>query len=94
WVLWTENETTQLPQDGILWWSGRKLSGRQRQQKPPWKRLKGAIAYGRLNLEMGKTLENQQVPTYAMQQSGAIQWTPEQGFIPTRDSGEAETARL
>jgi beta-lactamase superfamily II metal-dependent hydrolase len=91
WMFWTQGEVDKLPQDGILWWSGRNLKIRQ----PQLRKLKGAIAYGRrVHPNLTQALHRQKVPFYWLDQSGAVRWTPEQGFIPTRDLGEAETARL
>ncbi len=78
----------QFPtENSILWWNGGYLPDRLS--------LQAAIVYGKtLRPTTTQTLDQNKVPTFHLARDGAVQWTPNQGFITTFSTGETEFAGL
>ncbi|MBW4657115.1 MAG: ComEC/Rec2 family competence protein [Drouetiella hepatica Uher 2000/2452] len=76
-----------LPRASVLWWSGQELDTQILEQVKP----RVAIALKVAPADQSPTqrwLEQHQVKLYIMPESGSVQWSPQQGFSATLESGQ------
>lgn len=87
WLFLNALRSHPLPQAQVLWWVGRELQPRILQQVQP----KVAIASKLALQQPSQTqawLSQRQTAAYFMDQTGAVQWSPGQGFTTVLESNQ------
>ncbi|GAB4182598.1 MAG: ComEC/Rec2 family competence protein [Coleofasciculaceae cyanobacterium] len=84
-------KSRNLPQVKVLWWSGERLSPDLLKALQP----KVAIASSKIvDLDTAKLLQKSQIPIYWTGRDGAIQWTPQDGFVTTLEATNKDVPLL
>ncbi|MBD2462774.1 ComEC/Rec2 family competence protein [Oscillatoria sp. FACHB-1407] len=78
-------EAQQLPQADVLWWSGSEMSPSVLAQILP----RVAIASQSIAPNTAAWLQQHQVQTYVTSEAGAVQWSPQTGFVAALNRDDA-----